>query len=114
MHAESHINFTTTKLRTVFRADTFDSFIFNTSNKPYLHEIHFAASVQLWGKEARQMGTTKEGIQSQSVSKVVRRHLATKTDTSLYKNCVLKTFSDIGAVKSTRIERQIELASHCP
>jgi hypothetical protein len=44
---------------------------------------------------------------NESVSKVVRRHLATKTDTFLYKKIGLKNLFDIGAAKSTRIERQI-------
>jgi hypothetical protein len=48
--------------------------------------MDFAAFVNLWEKERHQIGTTKESIQSESVWKVVRRHLETMTGTFLYKN----------------------------
>jgi hypothetical protein len=107
--AGSHINWTKTKSRTGLRADTSDSLTFTTFNMPYLHEMDFAAFVMLFAKEEHQISTTKESIRSESVSKLVRRHLATKTDKFHYKNLRLKTFSDIGAVKSiksTLIESQ--------
>jgi hypothetical protein len=48
--------------------------------------MKFAAFVNQWAKEAHQMSTAKEFIQSESLSKVVRRHQATKIDAFLYEN----------------------------
>jgi hypothetical protein len=53
---------------------------------PYLHEVDFAAINKFRAKEGLKMGATKEGRQREPVSKVVRRHLAIKIETSLYKN----------------------------
>jgi len=68
----------------------------------------FAAFVRLQAKERHHKGRHA----SESVSKVVRRHLATKTGTFLFKKIGLKALSDIGAIKLARIERQIQLAFH--
>jgi hypothetical protein len=67
------------KSQTGLRAVTFDSPIFSKSNMPYLNEVDFNAFVQLWAKEGQRMGTATEFIKRESLSKVARHYLATKT-----------------------------------
>jgi hypothetical protein len=111
--AGSHINLTKTKSRTGLREDTFHSLIFKTFNMPNLHEMDFAAFVIMWAKERHRMGTAKECMQSEYLSKVVCRLLTTKTGTFFLQKCGLKNLTDIGAVKLKGIERRIELAFNC-
>ena len=84
--AGSHINRTKTRERTLLGDQTFDSLVFNTFNMPSLHEMDFDALNARWAEGGHMMGTTNGGLNAdESASKVVRRHLAKKSSTFLFK-----------------------------
>ena len=85
--AASHINIAKSNERTLLGDAAFDAVVFNTYNMPELHEINFEPIKEKWLEEGHKHGTFKGATDdsTESSSKVIRRLLAKKTPTFLYK-----------------------------
>jgi hypothetical protein len=86
--AGSHINMTKTQKRTGLGDDTFDDLILNILKMQHLHEMELKTALRKWQKKGHMMGATKAGMvgeSSEASSKIVRRHLAEKPLTFLFK-----------------------------
>ena len=85
--AGSHMNRTKTLERSGIHDDLFDSLMFCTFNMPNIHEIDFEALMREWESEGHKLGTFKgvDGDSAESSSKVIKRMLAEKSPTFLFK-----------------------------
>ena len=85
--AGSHMNRTKTLERSGILDDLFDSLMFCTYNMPNIHEIDCEALMREWESEGHKLGTFKgvDGDSAESSSKVIKRMLAEKSPTFLFK-----------------------------
>ena len=86
----SHINIVKSLKRTLLSDSMFDDHTFNKCNLPELHEIDYDALVKIWKEGAKKRvgifkGREAAATKEQSLSKVVKRHLARTSSIPIFK-----------------------------